>query len=72
MTFWVMTSLNLVGSLKCIIGKCRGGVPVDVSPSMAVCSSIHVKGSQRNFKKPQETISEILYTIKPVLNATCT
>jgi len=33
---------------------------------------LYSKKSLRNIKKPQETISEILYTVKPVFNAPCT
>jgi hypothetical protein len=47
MTFWVMTSLNLVSSYKFITGKCWGGLSVEVSPSMVVCISI---------KKVKETL----------------
>ena len=46
MAFRVMTSLNLVSSYKCIIGKSWGGVHVEVSLSMAVCIAIKKKSKK--------------------------
>jgi len=34
------------------------------------CLYLHKKKDQRNFKKPQETISETLYTVKACLKRT--
>jgi len=56
MTFWVMTSLNLVSSYKFVIGKCWGGLPVEVSPSMVVCISINkVKETLKRHTKQFQT-----------------